>query len=150
MLKFVLNRIENNDVCTVGELNVYDNNDELIFNCVTLENPEIGCTPNMDLAVPFGLYNVTDRWSNRFSPRFNHNVLHIHNEEVPYKRYILLHNGNYSKDTLGCILLGKTIARDENGKAVAISNSVATMKNFYNIIDRYELKDSTLEILKGY
>ena len=76
---------------TFGKL--YLGEDEL---CVTLENP-----PAEDKgAIPAGVYPIHLAYSPKFSmllPRL---------ERVPLFTDILIHAGNTSRDTLGCILTG--------------------------------------------
>lgn len=65
--------------------------------CHTLEPAESGIAHP---AIPKGIYNVNVVWSPKFKgyyPRL---------ENVPSRSGILIHSGNYPKDTLGCILVG--------------------------------------------
>ena len=45
-----------NDKAIIGELQVLDRNDSVIFSCYTLENDKVGKSANQDLAIPEGLY----------------------------------------------------------------------------------------------
>ena len=83
-----------------------------VFQCYTLELPwrenvhDISC-------IPAGQYKIilAD------SPRFGQVVPHI--QDVPGRANILVHWGNYTKDTAGCVLVGQTRAPDFVGNSRA-------------------------------
>ena len=65
--------------------------------CDTLEPATSGIAHP---AIPKGTYQINVVWSPKFKgyyPRL---------ENVPSRSGILIHSGNYAKDTLGCILVG--------------------------------------------
>lgn len=130
MLNFVLTRLIRTDKSIIGELSVMDN-ENVIYKCYTIENPVIGKTPNKDLAIPYGTYTLDFRHSPKYSPKFGHDMAWLYNKHVPKDRCILIHQGNYEKDTLGCILIGKTKAQD------MIGNSMVACKEFYAILKQY-------------
>ena len=57
-------------------------------------------------AIPEGTYKVTIRWS----PKFTRLMPHV--EDVPGRSSILIHWGNYPKDTEGCLIVGKDHGTD--------------------------------------
>lgn len=63
--------------------------------------------------IPPGTYDLTIRWS----PRFNRLMPHV--ENVPGFDGILIHWGNYPKDTEGCLLVGMTKSLDFVGNSRA-------------------------------
>lgn len=133
-VKFVIDRIENNDICTVGNFFGYLD-DKLIFESVSIENPKIGPERKQDLAIPAGTYTLDRRISPAFSKSFEGRPLFwVYNDEVPKDRYILIHHGNYEKDTEGCILLGTSIVRNNEGKAHMISSSKVKVKE---LLDKF-------------
>ena len=69
------------------------------LECYTLEPPfkRDGSKPR---AIPAGTYRLTVR----FSPRFNRLMPHV--EEVPGFEGVLIHWGNFPKDTEACTLVG--------------------------------------------
>lgn len=77
---------------TIGSLYVDD-----LFYCYTLEPPKREDKP---CSIPEGSYELTIR----LSPRFKRLMPHI--ESVPGFDGILIHWGNYPKDTDGCALVG--------------------------------------------
>lgn len=107
-VELTLNRAKSSAQATLGHLFV----DQVPF-CVTLEdvvredpNP---ATPANEAkvygqtAIPAGRYPVKIRWSVKFQREM------VAVNDVPGFDGILIHSGNDADDTLGCILVGKTI-----------------------------------------
>ncbi|WP_169752472.1 DUF5675 family protein, partial [Campylobacter mucosalis] len=80
-------------------------------------------TPNLDRRIPAGIYSVI--WHK--SSRFKMTLPLLFNESVSRERHILIHAGNYPKDTQGCILLGS----EYNNQGVF--NSKATLSRFLEL-----------------
>ena len=79
---------------------------------------------NQNQRIPEGAYNVEDYSSKRFP-----NVFRVYNESVSQDRRILIHTGNYPKNTIGCLLPGNTKGTDYVGNSKATLN---TIRNFYD------------------
>lgn len=136
MLEVNIRRTVKDQYCITGELEMLRDG-EKIFSCVTLENPEIGTEANKDLAIPAGTYSVRKFNSPKYSPKLGCDVFNLFNDEVPMDRLILMHYGNFEKNTLGCILLGREVAPSaEYGRM--ITSSVDTTKEFYGLIQPEE------------
>lgn len=92
------------------------------FACYTLENPWLNNERRIS-CIPAGTYEIKFRrvggWFKQAQETFPelHNpvfgMLEIH--DVPERDYILIHWGNYPKDTDGCILVGETESADVVG-----------------------------------
>lgn len=135
-LKFVINRIENNEFCTIGELEVFDENNTSLFKCFTLENPKIGAERKKDLAIPAGEYTVDERFSPKFSAGFGGRKMYwVYGGEIPQDAYILIHGGNTEKDTEGCILLGTDVVRNSAGQATSVTQSKVQVNNLFKVVD---------------
>lgn len=86
------------------------------FNCYTLEDTNRKKKQAGITCIPDGEYNVALRPVGGFYQRFlakygslvKPGMLHV--ENVPNFEYILIHPGNYPKNTEGCLLLGQTSA----------------------------------------
>ena len=110
------------DNSTIGRLYLGDE-----FLCYTLENcwkdnkKRISC-------IPEGRYELTTKEYGRFYDRYGHPIIKIVEGTVPNRSEILIHKGNYPKDTLGCILLGSTKGTD------FVGNSSKTYNRIYPII----------------
>ena len=135
-MELLLNRIARKETYTIGRLYV----DGVRF-CDTLEDTDRGLKQTMDLAVlrakkrrgitaiPTGRYKVT---LNVKSPKFSQKKAYDFCKgylprliNVPAYDGVLIHIGNYPKDTEGCILVGK------NSKVGAVLESTATFKLLY-------------------
>ena len=67
-----------------------------------------------------GVYEVTHRYSEKYK---NHLILN----DVPNRRYILIHYGNYNSDTEGCILVGSRFAQINKDSLLDITSSRRTL-----------------------
>jgi len=131
MLQGILHRIEETEFHTLGELFILEDG-ELLYKCKTLELPwrlnqkKVSC-------IPKGIYNVVPRQS----PKYHE---HFHVENVPNRDYILFHSGNFTKDTLGCILVGRAHVDIDGDGNRDVTSSSSTMKELNAIIkESFEL-----------
>src|SRR6185436_6603557 len=82
--------------------------------------------------IPDGTYALGTRWSPKFSPKYNHEMVWVKN--VPGFEFILIHTGNTIDDTEGCLIIGDRIGVVKGKDAVL--NSKATYLRFYGrVID---------------
>ena len=70
--------------------------------CDTLENPYINNERRIS-CIPEGEYKVRLRTARESATR---DYLHLLVQDVPNRKWILLHRGNYASDTNGCVLVG--------------------------------------------
>ena len=132
-MKIVVKRIEH-ATSTTGEMRI-----DGVPQCVTLEDK---CRADNEkkvygeTAIPYGKYKITlrtegtifDDYKNRFKDiRNERGTLWIRN--IPGFEYVLIHVGNYCKDTLGCLLVGSRVVSD-----VEIAESTKAYKKIYPII----------------
>lgn len=123
----------------IGDLSI----DEVFFSN-TLEDTDRGLTSDMSdeqikeikqkgiTAIPTGRYKVV---MNVQSPKFSKYKQYEFCKgylprlvDVPGYEGVLIHIGNYPKDTDGCILVGKNTVKG------AVMNSTATFKKLYDIL----------------
>ena len=134
-----LKRIAKRDTYTIGQLYVNGS-----YFCDTLEDTDRGLRQDMAVpvlrakkrkgitAIPTGRYMVTLKVkSPKYSLRKQYDfcggyVPRLVN--VPAYEGVLIHIGNYPKDTEGCILVGK------NTKVGAVLESAATFRKLYAIL----------------
>lgn len=124
-----------NDNCTLGELLV-----DGLFFCYTLEDVDRDLmqsdTPeyikkikvNGQTAIPYGRYEVSITFSNRF-----HKPLPLI-MAVPGFEGIRIHSGNKSTDTEGCLLVGEVMKEDE------IQDSRKAFRKLFTLIQEELLK----------
>ncbi len=110
---------------------------ELLLSGYTLEPAGDDCiTPGRDLRIPQGKYEVS--WD--YSPRFGRVLATLFNDKVSKTRRILIHAGNYPKDTLGCILLGSKY--DDRG----VYESKKTLEAFMQITKNKPLQAQIINL----
>jgi hypothetical protein len=97
-MNLILNRIFKQHNATIGEVFLRDNYGKQKATFVSLELPFLNNERTIS-CIPPGIYNCKPRTSKKFSKHF---IV----ENVPNRNTILIHVGNYPKDTTGCILLG--------------------------------------------
>lgn len=140
-MEILLKRIAKRETYTVGHLYI----DGKYF-CDTLEDKDRGLSQARTLAwnkqhkiagktaIPTGRYRVTlgvqsPKYKNRAQYAFcNGYVPRLLN--VPAYDGVLIHIGNYARDTEGCILVGK------NTQVGAVMESTATFHKLYDIMKK--------------
>lgn len=132
-MKIEVNRIFKASTYTIGELSVNSN-----YLCDTLEDrvrPE-GEKVYGETAIPYGTYTVTLSYSNRFKKTMPEIL------NVPNFSGIRIHCGNSSKDTEGCLLVGKWDGKTENW----ISDSKNSYNKLYPLLEEAFNKKENITI----
>ena len=123
MRQVFLNRIYRTKGVTIGMMR-----DDSNLYALTLENPWVGNETNIS-CIPEGNYVCEiDK-----SPKYG-DVYHV--RKVEGRSHILIHWGNYERNTEGCILLGKGLMWDTKDNKEAISQSKETIKSFMESLNR--------------
>lgn len=108
--------------------------------CYTLEDQQRDTHVKGDTNIPTGEYEITlrnlgamnDTYARRFSA-IHKGMLWLRN--VPNFEYILIHVGNTSADTMGCILVGTTPVEEMNSEMErSIKGSSAAYQKLYPIV----------------
>lgn len=99
------------------------------FFCHTMEPPRSGSHP----CIPQGSYDV------QMYPSAKFKALRPILMNVPKRTGILIHEGNYPRDTQGCILVGR------NTKVGAVLNSRETLKQLISLIQKSEKTTITIK-----
>lgn len=121
---------------TLGKLRVFKN-DELVGVLSTLELPDLENQKKIS-CIPAGLYKVRKYSSEKFKDVFEV-------ENVPNRTAILIHKGNYSKDTHGCILVGLRHVDIDGDNITDVAESAKAL-NFLRTVTKNET-EIQLEIL---
>ena len=132
-----LTRTYQDDYQTQGELEVIKDNN-ILFTCKTLELPWRDNQRRIS-RIPSGIYPVLKH----ISPRFG-DTLWIH--DVPNRSEILIHRGNYHRDTLGCILVGEKLIDIDGDGHKDVTNSRVTMNWLFDIV----LDELAIEIIERW
>lgn len=120
-MNVVLRRVSQTDLGTYGMLIADDRT-----LCHTCEDPW-NENARFVSCIPPGTYRV----AKRVSPKYGH---HWHVQNVPGRTLILIHNGNYTTDTEGCILVGDGFMRDRESQIIGVTNSKNTMKRLRAVL----------------
>jgi hypothetical protein len=143
-----LTRQYQNENCTHGSLFINNN-----WSCFTLEDIFRQQKLQGKTRIPAGRYKIKYRLEGRFFE--NYSVKFKDDEDVNFRgmfeicdvpnyKYILIHIGNSSADTEGCILVGMD-RRDSQ-----ILNSTIAYKKIYNVIaDALDNEDVYIDIVDG-
>lgn len=123
-MKVILSR-EYNNIQTIGRLVVFDGAMIKLQLC-TLELPDLGNQKNIS-CIPEGEYEVHRIYSPKFGKCF-------HVQDVPGRSEILIHKGNYNKDTHGCILIGMGHADINDDGTIDVIESTHAMDKLQNVI----------------
>ncbi len=118
-------RLSNEVQQTLGKLYIFDGVEER-YSCYTMELPDLGNVRRVS-CIPVGTYKVVKRTSQKYGN-------HFHVLDVPNRDYILIHFGNYSRDTLGCILPGKTCTDIDGDGLRDVTSSKTTMRYLYGLL----------------
>jgi hypothetical protein len=118
----VVKRTKSTSDVTIGKM--YING---AYVCDTLEDPVRNAKIKGKTAIPTGNYKVT--WHD--SPKFKRKLPWLRN--VPNYEYILIHSGNTTADTEGCILVGKWDGKE----SLTGGTSRPALQNVINLLQGY-------------
>lgn len=111
---------------TLGTLCVITDYETVLYSCKTLELPwkdnekKVSCIKD-------GKYKVTKHISPKFGLCFKvHGTID--------RSEILIHSGNYKRQTEGCILVGENFKDLDGDKLTDITNSKKTLNELINIL----------------
>tara|TARA_R110000851_G_scaffold9579_3_gene35577 strand:- start:26801 stop:27187 length:387 start_codon:yes stop_codon:yes gene_type:complete len=102
-----------NDDCTVGRLRCGN------FSCLTLELPWLDNNQNVS-CIPAGVYEAEKYQSPAHGP-----VILL--KGVPNRTWIEMHAGNYTRQILGCILVGDSLKYLDDDGILDVTNSKNTL-----------------------
>ncbi|NLR90075.1 DUF5675 family protein [Flammeovirga agarivorans] len=151
-MKAILKRTKFLELQTQGKFELYNNDDELVFSCDTLELPWKD-NQNRISCIPLGEYKTIPRTHGAYANRAFH-VQEKNGGEVKGRSHILIHSGNFFTDTKGCILLGrgfhdialKTKKREiQKDGVMDLLNSRQTISELLELSDGFELSVQTDE-----
>lgn len=136
-MKLILLRKTQNDNQTLGTLSVVDDKGVLVFSCTTLELPWKNNQHNVS-CIPVGVYTVQMIYSEKYKYHFTVNT-------VSDRQGILIHIGNYTADTHGCILVGHFAKPADKGAGYMVCESAVTIGRLIQLIR----KTTKMEIINS-
>ena len=110
---------------TLGILTVTDSNNKT-FSFATLEPPCRNNEKNIS-CIKSGKYPISRRYSQKYGWHWIIN-------SVPNRDLILIHVGNFPKDTKGCILIGIGFEDIDNDSRLEVINSRQALKDFNELL----------------
>lgn len=123
----ILTRFTSNEKGVTGLLQIFEDTNECIFSCLTLELPwknnqfKISC-------IPAGVYKLLPHNSPKFKKCFSISG-------VPFRSAILIHVGNTIADSEGCILVGRKLFVNSGLGTYFLENSRVTLESLLFLID---------------
>ena len=125
-MKMLIIRSGANQHQTIGTGLIFDNLGRMLFEFQTLELPFLNNITRVSCN-PFGKYKVEKRQSDRFG-------CHFHVKDVTGRSMILIHLGNYHRNTSGCILVGSEHKYLDNDNCLDVIDSRLTMQKIVDIM----------------
>lgn len=125
-MRLILTRQFSNEKQTLGRLSVVNSDNIEVYVCKTLELPFNGNQRRIS-AIPCGKYKLIKRKSERFNN-------HFHVLDVPNRDMILIHQGNFHTDILGCILVGQRLQDIGKDKNLDVVSSATTLELLLNLL----------------
>lgn len=113
---------------TLSSLLFFDNDVNLKLSVKALELPDKDNQRSIS-RISAGRYTCKLRYSEKYQWHF---IL----ENVPGRSYILIHFGNYYRDTRGCIIVGNSFTDIDGDGYRDVTSSKKTMKRILTIVSR--------------
>lgn len=125
-MKMLIIRSGANQHQTIGTGLIFDNLGRMLFEFQTLELPFLNNKVGVS-CIPSGQYKVEKRQSERFGS-------HFLVKDVTGRSMILIHLGNYHRNTSGCILVGSEHKYLDSDNCLDVIESRITMKKLVEIL----------------
>ena len=130
-MKIIIIRLTDSGKQTIGIGHIVDG-EKLLYTFRTLELPWKDNANNIS-CIPVGEYDAFKR----VSPGRGTEVVEL--KDVPNRRHIQIHTGNYNTDILGCILVGTAFFDINNDGRMDITSSGTTLNNMLSIVKEFWL-----------
>lgn len=125
-MTITITRNLNSPFIITGVLSIINTNGITIFSCSTLELPWLSNAKKIS-CIPCGSYRLVKHYSRKFGRCFSIKA-------VPNRSHILIHVGNYKRDTLGCILVGRWLAYDDASHLYYLHSSSLTLNTLLTLL----------------
>ena len=141
LLRILINRFAFGSAGTLGGLTIWDEDNALQFECLTLERPTfpwvranepwIACIPEGEYRAKLGMF-----YRNTADPSDDYPAYEI--LDVPGRTLIKIHRANFASQIHGCIALGDRFDWDAVQGLPAVRNTRTTFANFMAALDGQE------------
>ena len=136
MKELLISRLVDDDKQTTGSMVLSDEDYTLSYFC-TLELEYNNNLRNIS-CIPFGEYTCAVRDSEKYGR-------HLIVNNVPNRSLILLHYGNYNRNTKGCILVGESFKKIDEDNYFDITNSKNSMIKLMGFIEDGDIIKLTIQ-----
>lgn len=126
MYRMVLKRSQEDDKQTLGYFVILNASQVPIFSGVTLELPWKNNFRQIS-RIPSGSYAVLPRYSDKHKKHYE--IWGVHDRDK-----ILIHSGNFHKQTLGCVLIGSGFADIDADGYMDVVESRKTLNKIINLM----------------
>lgn len=130
-MRIKINRYQNEDKQTLGELFLLSNSGSVLQKFHSLELPWKNNQRNIS-CIPEGSYIAKVHYSPKFGK-----CLWL--QDVPGRSEILIHKGNYYTDIRGCILIGTGLTDINADGYKDVTNSANAMRKLMSDINQNEI-----------
>jgi len=137
-MKILISRYSPEECQTIGNLYLLEDNGSLLNVWDSLELPWLDNESYVS-CIPEGIY--TGVLHN--SPKFG---LCIWIKDVPSRSEILIHVGNFNRDTLGCVIIGQNLMHIDDDRSMDVANSGDAIEELINSLEEAEIKEIQIEI----
>ncbi|WP_052444062.1 DUF5675 family protein [Flammeovirga sp. OC4] len=124
-MKAILIRSIDDTKQTLGHLLLFDK-EKKVFESKTIELPWRNNQRNIS-CIPTGLYKVVPWNSPRFGKCFK--IFELDGKEVRGRSDILIHVGNYNRQTRGCVLIGRFFRDIDGDGSKDVTSSRKTLEH---------------------
>ena len=132
MKRVHLIRLSDDGKQTIGKLLIFSDTFRQRYSCYTIEPAWKDNQQNIS-CIPPGTYEVVKH----LSPNFGRTFWLL---DVPGRSEILIHVGNFRKNTRGCILVGDELKHIDRDNLLDVSRSARTIGLLWNHLpDNFEL-----------
>ena len=135
-MKIFINRVYEDNKETLGILIACDGIHK-VYECKTLELPDKQNKRNIS-RIPAGRYKAVVRITEKRG-------MHLHILGVKNRSWILIHSGNFYKDTKGCIIVGKEYSKINSDNELDVSASRQTLTNLMSKV--YHRNSTDIEVI---
>jgi len=146
MLKAVLHRLVEEEKQTLGSFTLFDDTDA-VFTAKSLELPWLGNEQQIS-CIPPGNYLCKRRHSSRHGNHFK--VTGLHSCEVRDREFILIHKGNFHRDIMGCILLGRDHIDINHDGYRDVTSSRGAIRQLNNSVDEIMFSLTIIDMTRTF